>query len=209
MTNPYFAPSGAPATQSRNRSSTMRDEFALVEDGFDAVKTAMDLKAPLADATLTGTTTVSSLSTPAVVFPATQTASSNANTLDDYKEAAGTTGWVPADASGAGLSFTSVSAQYVKIGCMVFIQGKLTYPATANGSAAILSGIPFALRNNLMAPASLTIGISGAAFAINAYLNGGLGTDRIRFVKAIGGANVLNSDLSGTTVYFSGWYITT
>src|ERR1035437_2045665 len=39
-----------------------------------------------------------------IKFPASQNASSDANTLDDYEE--GT--WTPADGSGAGLSFTSV-----------------------------------------------------------------------------------------------------
>ena len=216
MTNPYYAPSGNPSTQSRNLSATMRTEFESVEDGFDAVKTAVDLKAPLADATMTGTTSVANLSASGtisaaggkVAFPATQSASSDPNTLDDYEEAIGSTGWVPADASGAGLSFTSVSAQYIKIGCVVFIQGKLTYPATASGSAAVLSGLPFAPRDAIISPASLTIGLSGAAFALNAYINGSLGSERIRIVKAIGGTAVLNSELTGQTIYFSGWYIT-
>lgn len=209
MANTYYTPSGTPATQSRNRSSSMRDEFGLVEDGFDEVETAIGLKANAANAALTGTTTAENLSTPAVTFPATQTPSSDANTLDDYEEAAGTSGWTPADASGATLSFTSVRAQRVKVGCIVFIQGRLTYPVTANTSAAVLSGLPFAPRDAFQAEASLTIGRSGSAFAINAYIDGSGGTERIRFVRAIGGSAVLNSELSNTTIAFSGWYITT
>lgn len=207
MTNPFYTPSGNPATQSRNLSRTMRTEFESVEDGFDAVDTAVGLKANAANAALTGTTSAELVSTPAIAFPATQAPSGDANTLDDYEEATGTTGWTPADASGATLTLSSVRAQRVKIGCMVFIQGRLTYPVTANGSAAVLSGLPFAPRDAFQAEASLTIGRSGAAFAIKAYIDGAGGTERIRFVRSIGGAAVLNSELSNTTISFSGWYI--
>lgn len=75
-----------------------------------------------------------------IKFPATQSASSDANTLDDYEE--GT--WTPSDGSGAGLSFTSVSAAYVKIGQLVVAGFELVYPSTASGTAAKIGGLPFA-----------------------------------------------------------------
>jgi hypothetical protein len=74
-----------------------------------------------------------------ITFPATASASSNANTLDDYEE--GT--WTPADGSGAGLSITVTDASYVKIGRLVFINAYFTYPVTANTTSAQLSGLPF------------------------------------------------------------------
>jgi len=74
-----------------------------------------------------------------IAFPATQSASSDANTLDDYEE--GT--WTPADGSGAGLNLTVNSAGYVKVGQMVFLACSVTYPTTANGSRANISGLPF------------------------------------------------------------------
>jgi hypothetical protein len=74
-----------------------------------------------------------------ITFPATQSASSDANTLDDYEE--GT--WTPTDASGAGLSFSGAFGYYVKIGSLVTCSFSLTYPSTANGSSAAIAGLPF------------------------------------------------------------------
>jgi hypothetical protein len=74
-----------------------------------------------------------------IAFPATQNASSDANTLDDYEE--GT--WTPVDASGASLSFSNNAGQYVKIGKIVNCSGRCDYPVTASGLAAVVGGLPF------------------------------------------------------------------
>lgn len=74
-----------------------------------------------------------------ITFPATQSASAGANTLDDYEENT----WTPTDASGAGLSFSNVQASYVKIGQLVLATADLTYPTTADGSAMRVGGLPF------------------------------------------------------------------
>jgi hypothetical protein len=74
-----------------------------------------------------------------VQFPATQSASSDANTLDDYEE--GT--WTPTDNSGAGLSFTVYSATYTKIGRVVEIEAAIYFPSTASTAAISISGLPF------------------------------------------------------------------
>ena len=65
-----------------------------------------------------------------ITFPATQSASSDANTLDDYEE--GT--WTPALSTSTGsISFSSVSGGYVKIGRLVYVR------AIFQGSATISS----------------------------------------------------------------------
>lgn len=74
-----------------------------------------------------------------ITFPATQSASTDANTLDDYEE--GT--WTPTDASGAGLTFNTVYARYTKIGNTVVIRFFLFFPSTANGNAIKIGGMPF------------------------------------------------------------------
>jgi hypothetical protein len=81
-------------------------------------------------------------------FPPTQVASADVNTLDDYEE--GT--WVPADASGAGLALTINAATYTKIGRHVSCLCSVTYPATASGAAAAISGLPFTPANTNSAP---------------------------------------------------------
>jgi hypothetical protein len=75
-----------------------------------------------------------------IAFPAAQVASTDVNTLDDYEE--GT--WTPSDQSGAGLTLTfSGTARYTKVGRLVHVQAQITYPSTANGSNALLGGLPF------------------------------------------------------------------
>ena len=82
-----------------------------------------------------------------ISFPATQSASSDSNTLDDYEE--GT--WTPTVASGSGTltSYTS-TGQYIKIGKFVFIcfQFTITAIGTASGIANV-SNMPFpTIANN-------------------------------------------------------------
>jgi len=76
-----------------------------------------------------------------ITFPATQSASSDANTLDDYEE--GT--WTPIATSSTGSITTYVSGgQYTKIGRTVFVQGRiaLVNVGTAGGRLQC-SGLPF------------------------------------------------------------------
>jgi hypothetical protein len=59
MTNPYYAhTSGVPATLTRAASSQIRNEYDLIEDGFDLIDTAIDAKANIDSPTFTGTVTV-------------------------------------------------------------------------------------------------------------------------------------------------------
>ena len=75
-----------------------------------------------------------------ISFPATQSASSDANTLDDYEEGS----WTPTDNSGAGLTFGgSTFGRYIKIGRMVYCTAFVAYPSTANTFAVGISGLPF------------------------------------------------------------------
>ena len=74
-----------------------------------------------------------------ITFPATQSASSNANTLDDYEE--GT--WTPTDNSGAGLSLTVYDATYTKIGRVVEFEAAIYFPSTASTALVSFSGLPF------------------------------------------------------------------
>ena len=84
-----------------------------------------------------------------ITFPATQSASSDANTLDDYEE--GT--WTPVITPGAGsiTSYTS-SGTYTKVGRTVMCT--ITFSITNNGTGSggcILTGIPFTLVNGYSA----------------------------------------------------------
>jgi len=77
-----------------------------------------------------------------ITFPATQSASSNANTLDDYEE--GT--WTPSYGSGAtSVTYGSVrDGHYRKIGSQVTIWfGIMTNSLTASASGLTITGLPF------------------------------------------------------------------
>ena len=70
---------------------------------------------------------------------ATHAAGMTSELLNDYEE--GT--WTPADASGAGLSFTlNATSYYTKIGNVVTCNLDVTYPATADASVARIT-LPF------------------------------------------------------------------
>lgn len=63
------------------------------------------------------------------------------------------TSYSPTDASGASLTFTSVTGVYTKIGKMVTLQFRLTYPSTASGNTA---GINLPVNSSSLLPASNT-----------------------------------------------------
>ena len=83
-----------------------------------------------------------------ITFPATQSASTNANTLDDYEE--GT--WTPTYLTD-GVAFSSISynttftgGRYVKVGTYVFLTGYLRTESITKGSASgnvLVGGMPF------------------------------------------------------------------
>ena len=79
-----------------------------------------------------------------ITFPATQSASSNANTLDDYEEGTFTPTVAP---SGGSLTSYTSSGTYTKIGNTVLIDVvfQITSTGTASGQATV-SGIPFTSR---------------------------------------------------------------
>ena len=79
-----------------------------------------------------------------ITFPATQSASSDANTLDDYEE--GT--WTPVDASGAGITFTTATGYYTRIGQVVTGSFRVTYASgSVSAAQAAIGGLPFTVKN--------------------------------------------------------------
>lgn len=98
----------------------------------------------IATPTFTGTSTpqglvdISGASAGQVKFPATQNASSDANTLDDYEE--GT--WTPS--VGGTASYTTQTGRYTKIGRLVVVNGTLQINSIGTGSTYLISGLPFA-----------------------------------------------------------------
>jgi hypothetical protein len=139
-----------------------------------------------------------------ITFPAAQSASSNANTLDDYEE--GT--WTASDGSGAGLVLTQSGINYyTKIGRIVYLNFYVTYPATANGSSASIN-LPFTSNNdaayyylfgrtqNLLAGGPVTWQTGGGSAVLTCLTQ-----------NNSGGSPITNAQLSGSFILFSGFYI--
>jgi hypothetical protein len=76
-----------------------------------------------------------------ITFPATQSASSNANTLDDYEEGS----WTPT--LGGTSTYAIQRGNYVKIGKQVFVECFFEVTSIGTGSTSKISGLPFSSAN--------------------------------------------------------------
>ena len=113
--------------------------MTMVLDGTNGITTNAGTLLSATTIGVGGTTP--STSGAGISFPATQSASSDANTLDDYEE--GTWTPVPISSSGSITSYSS-SGTYVKVGRSVTIFGQfiLSNVGTASGGMSI-NGLPF------------------------------------------------------------------
>ena len=148
----FLSISGSPITTSGTLAITLSGTALPVANGGTGVTTSTGsvntvlstsptLTTPIITTTIGVGGATPSASGSGVTFPATQSDSSNANTLDDYEE--GTWTPVPSPASGSITSYTS-SGRYTKIGNQVTVT--FTLSITNAGTAVALSyitGLPF------------------------------------------------------------------
>ena len=108
-----------------------------------------------------------------ITFPATQSDSSNANTLDDYEE--GT--WTPS--VGGTATYTFQVGQYTKIGNLVYINGFIQINAIGTGATTTITGLPFAPANPSGSDASISIGyFASGATSVN-WIGGSIDANAI------------------------------
>ena len=74
-----------------------------------------------------------------ITFPATQSASADANTLDDYEE--GT--WTPS--VGGTATYTKQQGSYIKVGRLVTVSFDMAILLLGTGSTSGMSGLPFTI----------------------------------------------------------------
>lgn len=139
-----------------------------------------------------------------IKFPATQAASTNANTLDDYEE--GT--WTPVLGGTGGQSGQVYSGQigkYTKVGKMVTVQCsvQLSTEGTITGSAQV-SGLPFAASGSgNVAAACYFEALATNWISVFALLSGGSQVCLLRGNAAAGTAtstSLAAADISNTTL---------
>jgi hypothetical protein len=93
----------------------------------------------IATPTITGQATIPTINLTGgqITFPATQSASADANTLDDYEE--GT--WTPTIVNGGGT--ISGTGRYIKVGRIVQFSIDAQLGGTRNGNVLTIGGLPF------------------------------------------------------------------
>ena len=100
-----------------------------------------------------------------VTFPATQSASSDANTLDDYEEGTWTPTLVGSSTAGT-YTFSTNYSYYTKIGNQVTVNAYLVLGTASGGSgSAKFGGLPFSKSANQIFTGS--VGASGVDFGAN------------------------------------------
>jgi hypothetical protein len=131
-----------------------------------------------------------------VKFPATQSASSDANTLDDYEE--GT--FTPNQGSGLTVSGSfSSTGRYIKIGRLVYVEGTLVGSVSIASSAAsiLFTNLPFT-------------GQSGMASGLGGMTNNSINVSNSCWVSAGGSGLYGAATLSASAaIWFSVTYQTT
>lgn len=122
-----------------------------------------------------------------IAFPATQVASSDPNTLDDYEE--GT--WTPSYGGTTGdptVAFSTQAGYYTRVGRIVYCHFRLNLSSASGGTGSLrITGLPFT-------PANLTNGLQTTDYAYRASWttngpDGGYIINNSAFVYLIAGAN--------------------
>lgn len=101
-------------------------------------------------------------------FPATQIASADANTLDDYEEGTWTPRIEGATTAGTG-TYGTQRGTYIKIGRLVYINCLITWTAHTGTGALLVAGLPFAATNN---DSVMSFDISGLTYTAGATVCG-------------------------------------
>ena len=109
-----------------------------------------------------------------IKFPATQAASADVNTLDDYEE--GT--WTPV--VGGSATYTTQSGTYTKLGRFVFVRGTLTINVLGTGSSYTISGLPFASAATSAGSVGIWNNIATAAVFVGCNADAGASTITFR-----------------------------
>jgi hypothetical protein len=148
-----------------------------------------------------------------ITFPATQSASTDANTLDDYEE--GT--WTPTFNANLTAAAAYAKGRYVKIGSMVWVTYSFRVGTVSGANDVEFGGLPFVNIAN-------TADTSSDTFLFTAYSGGPTVGDRGAGGYISGGSstivmydlnnnanvtNMTNGDLAvNDFIWVSGWYRT-
>ena len=134
----------------------------VVADTATQTLTNKTLTSPtIATPTITGQATIPTINLTGgqITFPATQSASADANTLDDYEE--GT--WTPTltGSGGGSATYGAQSGTYVKVGSMVTLNFWIFGSSVSTLSGTVTITLPFAVTSvNAVRPSSIMLSAS-------------------------------------------------
>jgi len=118
-----------------------------------------------------------------ITFPATQSVSSDANTLDDYEE--GT--WTPSVGGTATYYASGNTGTYTKIGRVVTFKGLLYILSIGTGSTTQITGFPF------------VIAVNGGAVCATPHYSGSATSIASANINMASSTLVVNSNVGNTT----------
>jgi hypothetical protein len=164
--------------------------------GQNGLNAPLSLTSPtIATPTFTGQATIPTINLTGgqITFPATQSASSDANTLDDYEE--GT--WTPViegTSTSGTVTYVARNAKYTKVGRLVALNTYVSWNSGTGTGNLRMSGLPFAEAGGAVYPAvclsefdSITM---TSLYFPSAYVGNGLSS--ITFEQApTGGGNTI------------------
>lgn len=182
------------------------DTIALTEGGVEGMRLNSSGNVQFAGNIGLGGTTPTTSGT-GITFPATQSTSTDANTLDDYEE--GT--WTPN--IGGTATYLNQIGRYTKVGRMVSIQFLIEINVRGTGSTTTMSGLPFTSQMGMAGTGSVSFwsNLAVNTIAIAFYISDGASTSL--FVgKATSAASVDNAIAvfgNSAAIYGAATYFTT
>ena len=137
-----------------------------------------------------------------IQFPASQNASSNANTLDDYEEGTFTPA-LTIGGSSAGITYTTRNGAYTKIGRLVTIQLGVKMSSIGSNTGELgITGIPFAFISDSYYHPYGVVGVVLNATLLPLYSLGAASSIVFRKANTVSDVAPTNSDIDDDTYIF-------
>ena len=147
-----------------------------------------------------------------ITFPATQSASTNANTLDDYEEGTWTPTITGATTAGTGV-YVLQQGSYTKIGNQVTVWFRILWSAHTGTGSTVLTGLPFTINASNVSFDFIPIASQSVAYTSGKTLVAGWGATGLTYtgfdIGQVGASSVYvvlamatTGDLFGSVTYF-------
>jgi len=197
----WFIDIGGRAADGSTRPVTTSDKFTVARQAAGGTIYGSDqvLEINANGCLAVGVNTTAASTGAGITFPATQSASSNANTLDDYEEGDLIPGW-------NGGTLTVYGCKYVKVGRLVSVAYDILFGSSASSATAIID-LPFnATGSGTYAGGYINYTDKGnATYALN--IDTGFGNPRcLAFREAINSSSFNCSNIAGSRWIFTVTY---